>query len=478
MLDRLARLVYERRRRFLWGAVVVVLVAGFFGGPVFGLLDSSGDFDDPQAEAVLAAHDVERATGASATPDVVALVRLGGTAESPGGQARLAQVARALHVPGVANVSRYERGGDRALVSRDGRSSYVVATFRSDSHGALDRIRARTARLPGVTLGGGELARDQVGDQVSEDIARAEILAFPILLLLSFFVFRSVVAALLPLAVGATTIMISFLAMRIVNGAIEPMSIYALNLITGLGLGLAIDYSLFMVSRFREELERGLDTGPALRATMATAGRTVLFSSVTVAAALASLLVFPLRFLYSMGVGGLVCALMAALAATTLLPATLAALGPRVNALSPRRWQESIHRDASGERGGFWYRLSHMIMRRPVPVAAGAATLLIVLGIPFWGIKFTGVDASVLPRDHSARVVDDALAKEFPPNRATPVFVAARGGPEDRAAVARYAQRLGRVSGVVGEPRVQPADGLYRIDLVARGRPLGEQAKG
>ena len=157
-----------------------------------------------------------------------------------------------------------------------------------------------------MTLGGNDIARDQVGDQVSEDIARAELLAFPILFLLSLFVFRSVVAALLPLAVGGATIMLSFLVMRFVNGTIEPMSIFALNLITGLGLGLAIDYSLFVVSRFREELERGLDTGAALRATMATAGRTVLFSSVTVAAALASLLVFPLRFLYSMGVGGLV----------------------------------------------------------------------------------------------------------------------------------------------------------------------------
>src|SRR3954447_21670951 len=116
-------------------------------------------------------------------------------------------------------------------------------------------------------------------------------------------------------------------------------------------------------------------------------------------------------------------------------------------------------------------------MRRPVPVAAGAATLLIVLGIPFWGIKFTGVDAGVLPRDHSARMVDDALAKEFPPNRATPVFVAARAGPGDRAAVERYAQRLRKVGGVVGEPRVQAADGLYRIDLVARGRALGEPAQ-
>jgi uncharacterized membrane protein YdfJ with MMPL/SSD domain len=476
MLDRLAALIYRRRRRFLWGSLAVVLVAGFFGGPVFGVLDSSGDFDDPNSEAPLASRDIARATKHSAAPDLVALVRLGAPADSAAGQRKLDRVGDALKVPGMKLI-RYERGGDRTLVSKDGRSSYVAASFPENGGGVLDRVKPKLEAIPGVTIGGNDIARDQVGDQVSEDIARAELLAFPILFLLSLFVFRSVVAALLPLAVGGATIMLSFLVMRFVNGAIEPMSIYALNLITGLGLGLAIDYSLFVVSRFREELERGLDTGAALRATMTTAGRTVLFSSVTVAAALASLLVFPLRFLYSMGVGGLVCALMAALVATTLLPAILAALGPRVNALSPRRWQESIHRDASGERGGFWYRLSHTIMRRPVPVAIGAATLLIVLGIPFWAIKFTGVDAGVLPRDHSARVVDDALAKEFPPNRATPVFVAARGGPEDRAAVERYAQRLGKVRGVAGDPRVQPADGLYRIDLVARGRPLGEQAK-
>ncbi|MEO8688971.1 MAG: MMPL family transporter [Solirubrobacteraceae bacterium] len=477
MLDRLAVLIHRRRRRFLWGSLAVVLVAGALGGPVFGLLDSGGDFDDPQAEAVLAAGDVERATGANASPDMLALVRLGAPADSVRAQAKLDRVAIAFKDRGIASVGRYQRGGDRALVSKDGRSSYGVATFRSDSQGALDRVRDRLERIPGVTVGGRELAGEQVGEQVSKDIARAELLAFPILFLLSFLVFRSLVAALLPLAVGGATIMLSFLGMRFVNGAIEPMSIYALNLITGLGLGLAIDYSLFMVSRFREELERGLETAAALRATMATAGRTVLFSSITVAAALASLLVFPLRFLYSMGVGGLLCALMAALVSLTLLPAILAALGPRVNALSPRRFQAALHRDASAERGGFWYRVSHVVMRRPVPIAAGAATLLIVLGIPFLGVKFTGVDASVLPRDHSARVVDDALTGEFPPSRTNPIFVAARGGPRDRAAIGRYARRLGALPGVVVTPRVQAARGLYRIDLAGRGRALDQQAK-
>src|SRR5829696_1909903 len=477
MLDRLARLVFRRRRRFLWGSLAVVLIAGALGGPVFGLLDNDGDFDDPQAEAVLAGEDIERATGASASPDLIALVRLGAPADSAAAQGRLARVARALQDPGVARVVRYERGGDRSLVSKDGRSSYVVATFRDDADGVLDRVQARTERIEGVTLGGSELSYEQVGTQVSEDIARAEILAFPILFGLSLFVFRGLVAALLPLAVGATTIMLSFLAMRFVNGVVEPMSIYALNLITGLGLGLAIDYSLFMVSRFREELERGLDTAAALRATMVTAGRTVLFSSVTVAAALAALLVFPLRFLYSMGVGGVVCALAAALVSLTLLPAILAALGPRVNAWSPKRWQVALHREASDVRGGFWYRLSQAVMRRPIPFAVGASTLLIVLGLPFLGIKFTGVDAGVLPRDHSARVVDDALARDFPPNRTNPVFVAVQAGRGDQAAVTAYARRLGEVPGVVAPPQVQPARGIYRIDLAGRGRPLGERAK-
>jgi uncharacterized membrane protein YdfJ with MMPL/SSD domain len=477
MLDSLSGLLYRRRRRVLWASIAAVLVAGFFGGPVFGMLDSDGDFDDPRAEAVHARQDVERATGASASPDLIALVRLGASADSPAAQAKLARVARALRDPGVASVVRYERGGSRALVSKDGRSSYVVATFRTDAGGVLDRVQPRVEREPGVTLGGNEIAFDQVSTQVSEDIARAELLAFPILFLLSLLVFRSAVAALLPLAVGATTILLSFLAMRVVNGAIEPMSIFALNLITGLGLGLAIDYSLFMVSRFREELEAGRETADALRVTMATAGRTVLFSSITVAAALASLMVFHLRFLYSMGVGGSICALAAALVSLTLLPAILAALGPRVNALSPRRWRAALQREAAADQSGFWYRLSRAVMHRPVVFAVGAATLLIVIGLPFTGIRFTGVDASVLPTSKSARVVDDALETEFPPSRASAVYVAAEAGSGDRAAVESYARRLGALPGVVLAPRVQAADGLYRIDLAARGRPLGDSAK-
>src|SRR4051812_25192972 len=251
-------------------------------------------------------------SGLSAGPAIVALVRLPAPADSAAAQRRIDAVARGLKVPGVGAVTRYTRGGDRALVSKDRRSTYLLVYYRGKGNqGQRYFIGQNLGRVRDVTLGGGAIAQPQVGDQVSEDIARAELVAFPILLLLSLFVFRSGVAALLPLAVGASTILLSFLVMRAVDQATD-MSVFALNLINGLGLGLAIDYSLFMVSRFREELAGGQSTEQALAATMATAGRTVLFSAVTVASALAALLVFPQRFLYSMGVGGSVCALIAA----------------------------------------------------------------------------------------------------------------------------------------------------------------------
>jgi RND superfamily putative drug exporter len=407
---------------------------------------------------------------------MVVLVRLGAAVDSREAQAKIARVADALRDPGVADVAAVRDGRPDALVSRDRRSTYLLATFRAgvEEDALAERLQQRVEREPGVTAGGGQLAFAQVSEQVQEDLARAELLAFPLLFLLSLVVFRSVVAALLPVVVGATTILTTFVLMRLVN-SVEPMSVFAINLITGAGLGLAIDYSLFVVSRFREELATGAERSDALRVTMRTAGRTVLFSAVTVAAAMAALAVFQLRFLYSMGVGGALVALTAALVSLTVLPALLAALGPRVNALSLKRWQVAIHRDAAHVRAGPWYRFSQVVMRRPVPIATVTAVLLIALGLPFLRIAFTGVDADVLPRDRSARVVQDALDTEFQPGRTSPTYVVARSG--DAAAVRAYAQRLDRLRGVdaVSEPR--RAGGLWRIDVVTGASALSQPAK-
>ncbi len=323
--------------------------------------------------------------------------------------------------------------------------------------------------MPWVVLGGGAIAAPAVGDQVSADIARAELIAFPILFLLTLLVFRSAVSALLPLAVGGATILLSFLAIRIVNAHVNPMSIYALNLINGLGLGLAIDYSLFMVSRFREELASGQDREAALATTLRTAGPVVAFSAITVACALAALIVFRQRFLYSMGAGGALCALIAAGVSLTLLPALLGILGERVNAGGPRRWKEAIAREARAERSGFWYRHSQRVMRRPVPVATGAAVLLIALGAPFLTIKFTGIDPSVLPSDQPARIVDDAIKHEFPPSETSPVYIAV--ARERRPSLRTYARAAARAGRSAADRRTA------RIDLIAPGEPLSDEAK-
>ena len=321
-MDRLARLIYRRRRFVLAFAFVFVLFAGAYGGPVVGLLDSDDDFEDHGSESVLARDAVERATGRSASPDMVVLVRLGAPVDSPQAQEKIARVAQAAARTPTSPRSIAVRDGEPAeLVSRDGRSTYLLAIFGTgaDDDALAEELQARVEREPGVTAGGGQLAFTQVGEQVEQDLARAEMLAFPLLFLLSLVVFRSVVAALLPVLVGGTTIITTFVWMRLVN-EVEPMSVFAINLITGAGLGLAIDYSLFVVSRFREELATGAETAEALRRTMRTAGRTVLFSAVTVAAAMAALIVFDLRFLFSMGYGGVLVALTAALVSLTVLP--------------------------------------------------------------------------------------------------------------------------------------------------------------
>ncbi len=481
MLEALAAFIARNTRRVLLVAAAIVLMAGVYGAPVVGKLDSEDDFDDPAAEAILARDALQAATGADPGPAIIALVRLGAPVSSPAAQGKLRRVERALRSqPGVAYVNAPRPGDQRTpLVSKDQESAYLTAGFDAgvDRSGVADALQAKLARERGVMLGGSVIAQQQVPAQVEDDLKRAEMIAFPILFVLSLFVFRSGVAALLPLAVGSCSILLTFAALRLIN-EIEPMSVFAINLITGAGLGLAIDYSLFMVSRFREELERGSSTSEALQATMRTAGRTVLFSAVTVAAALASLIVFQQRFLFSMGVGGALVSLMAAVTSVTLLPALLAALGPRVNALSPHRWQLAMHRDAAQVQAGFWYRMSRFVMRRAAIIAAGASIMLIAAGLPFLRIEFTGVDASVLPPERSARVVSDALAKDFPEGSGPPVYVAIRASLDQEPEVRAYARELAELSRAVAvTPPMGPYDGLWRVDVIPRGGLLDEVSK-
>ncbi len=481
MLDRLARLA-EQRRRWIFVAVVLLLaISGPVGGPVGGMLSAAGsNFENAGSESVQAREELE-AAGASPEVALIALIEPGEDVRQ-GGRARVEEVADRLREdPAVDRVVTAFDAESDAFVSRDGESTYALVYYVPQSP---ERSRTATEQLieefeeeEGVTLGGPEVTIVQTGEQVQHDLAIAELLAFPILFLLSLIFFRGVVAALLPLMCGAISIMVTFLVLRLVN-EITSLSIFALNLVTGLGLGLAIDYSLFIVSRYREELVR---VGPgleALRRTLATAGRTVVYSALTVAVALVALLLFPQPFLYSMGIGGIVVSLLSAATALIVLPAVLAALGPRVDALSFARWREASERSARGERGGFWYRLSQAVMRRPVPIATASAGLLIALGIPFLTVEFTDVDARILPVTASARQVHDALATDFPENRTTPIFITAEAAPTATDDVETYVDSLAEVEGVAAVGEVAEArDGLWQIDLVAAGDPLADSTQ-
>jgi uncharacterized membrane protein YdfJ with MMPL/SSD domain len=475
MMERLARLADRRAKRILGVAAVFFALAAALGAGVADRLDPFGA-DDPDTESAIADERLEQA-GFRET-DVVVLVR-DVDVRSPDGRERIAALTRRLErEPDVASVASFLNTGSPDFVARDGDATYLaVALEPTGDHDRLDaaeRIAGSLAGEPGVSVGGPAVAQAQVNDQVERDLRLAELFAFPLLFLLSLLFFRGLVAALLPLLVGGLSIVGTFLLLRLASEA-TSISIFAMNVAIGLGLGLAIDYSLFVVSRYREEIAR---TGPgleAMRRTLATAGRTVLFSSLTVAGALASLVVFPQRFLYSMGIAGFFVALLSAAIALIVLPAVLTLLGSRVNALAPRFLARRSERESRPTQQGRWYRLARFVTRFPGRTAVAAAALLVAFALPVLGIRFTAVDAQVLPASASARQVDSTLAADFPPHRDTPVTLAVGGGAGEATRVAQDARGLPGVAAV--RPPRQLEDGTSALDVVSSAPPLADRSK-
>src|ERR1700704_4689617 len=314
MFERLARMI----NRVPWVVVAVAIafaaMSGVFGGSVSKSLQAGG-FQDPSSQSSLALDRLEQATGMRADGGIIALVKTPDGATSAAAMTEVSKVAILIGAdPDIAKVYTYYQTKDPSMVARDGSSTIVVGYWKQISdQKAVDgatRLADALKSDSNVKLGGFAAINHQLNLLITGDLARAELLAFPILFLLSLWVFRGVIAALLPPLVGGIVILGSFLFLRGV-AEVHPVSIFALNLATGMGLGLAIDASLFMVSRFREEMANGLAPDAAIRVTVRTAGRTVFFSALTVAAAAASLTVFKINFLWSMGVAGITVALTA-----------------------------------------------------------------------------------------------------------------------------------------------------------------------
>ena len=470
VLDRLTSFVLLRRRLVLLGALVLFVVSGAIGGGVAERL-TSGGFDDPDAESSRSEAILREEFGAG-TPNVILLVTArDGDVDAPevaaAGRALAAEVAGERHGGlAVSEVLSYwdlptgnplaSRGGDRALVlARYPDNDNLMVQF---SEHVNERYRRDDPSSPVVVAVGGQGPMfAEVDRTVEADLLRAELIAIPITMLLLLIIFRGVVAAALPLAIGALAVVSAFLALYVVNEFTE-VSVFALNLTTAMGLGLAIDYSLFLVSRYREELVHH-EPEVAVRRTVATAGRTVLFSAVTVAISLSAMLVFDIAFLRSFAYAGLAVSALAGAFAVVVLPALLATLGHRIDALpvGRRRRRET---PADEERDG-WHRAASAVMRRPWPILVAVVAFLAVLGAPALGMNLGLPDDRVLPPSNPARAVHDVLRAEFDSGEAGAASVVLTGvaAPEERAVdVDAYASALARVGGV---SRVDAETGIY-----------------
>lgn len=476
------RVVVRARWAVLAAAVALVVIGGTWGAGVFGEL-TGGGFDDPASETSRAAERITAELGRQGADVIVLWSSDTATVDQPAFRDPVTRTVAALRRhPEVTSVTTWYDTPAPALVATDRKATYALLRLAgADDDARTDAFETLRPALdaPGLRteVGGTVAFLHQANTQTTEDITRAETLSMPVLLVLLVLIFGGLVAATTPLLIGGLAILGAFVAVRLVN-LVTDVSIFAINIITLIGLGMAIDYALFVVSRFREELAAGHDTGEAIRRTMATAGRTVLVSGLTVALAMASLLIFPQAFLRSMGLGGMAAVLVAMLAALTVLPALLAVLGRRIDAVRvPLPWRRGTRRAGPAEAagGGAWAGIARSVMRRPVRYLVGVAVLLLVLAAPFLRITFGGFDERVLPADAAPRVVSERIGDEFPGGTVAPIDVLVSGAPAD--ALRPFTDRIAAVPGVTGVQVAASRGESTLLSVTYPGEPTGDVAQ-
>ena len=473
MLTTWTRTVHRRRGTVLALSALVLalsaLSAFVLGGGLFAKA-TDGGFDDPRSESSVALEEAAEALGRTDVDVVVTYTSPGQTVDDAGfADAVQATLAAAAADPAVEDVVDPLLAPDPAatgLVSADGTT--VVALVRVAGDDPAERSAAYADEVapllvapdPVVTLRGGLLpVGAEVGAQVGADLALAEGVMVPLVLVLLVVFLGGLVAGSLPLAIGAFAILGAFGAVSLL-GEVTEVSIFSVNVITALGLGLAVDYGLLLVSRFREELTPGRDVGDALVATMSTAGRTVLVSGLTVAISLGAMLFFPFMFVRSLGTGAVLAVVVAMLAALTVLPALLSLLGHRVDALGlPFRRRT---RAGSGATSGAWARLATFVMRRPVVVAVAALALLGVLASPVTGLRLGGVDERVLPERAESRQAAEVLDGALPAlaTDSVQVLLTGDGDALPAGSADALAGELGRLAGSPARVEAAAADAV------------------
>jgi uncharacterized membrane protein YdfJ with MMPL/SSD domain len=516
MFEAWGRWLYRARRLTLVIALLFAAAAGAWGTGVFGKLDSGNTFTPSNSQSSVEATLAASLFGRDSADVVVLFHSTAHTVADPVYRQAVTGYLASLPANEVTTAATFWTSGQPDLVSADRHSTYAVLQLAGGSdQGREDTYKAIAADFPAVAgtpgdgitaqVGGGTPTEVAINSTVSANIARAESISFPVLLILLVIIFGSVVAAFAPLVIGGLAILGSFTVLRLLTLA-TTVSVYSVNITTIIGLGLGIDYGLFIVTRFREELRRQALLAPggttplrppgkallapggttplrppgkkeveaAVARTVATAGRTVLVSGVTVAVTLCGLMLFQPVFLRSMGYGGVATVAVDVIAALTVLPALLAVLGHRVNALAVRKTVRAG--TVKSEAEGGWYRLARFVMRRPVAFVSVIVIVLLALGTPFLRISWGGTDARVLPTSSTVRQVQDALTNDFPANSTNPIEAVVTGvtNPPQLAA---YTARIGAIPGVTGVQTTAQHGPSVRLDVGYTPQPDSPQAR-
>lgn len=423
MLERIADLTWNHPRKILGAALLFAAVAGFFGHDVESHLKAAG-FTDPDSESEIAGDVLTDALGHTGAPALVVLVRpKDGDSLDVTDPAVVAEVDRLADrlddSDYIGNVTNPLTAGDAGagLIETDssGAVTSLVLSAQLDSNDLEDKggladesVRENvTSTIFDLGYGGYAPGFNEVNDQTRKDLVNAELIAFPLLAILLLLVFRSAVAAAIPLVIGVLSVLGTLLALRLM-ATVTGTSLFALNIGTALSLGLAVDYALLIVSRYREEAATAGFTREAHRRMVTTAGRTALFSGLTVAGAMAALCVMPQRFLYSVGAAGAIVGVLSALMALFVAPALLAVLGPRIDKFSIRRGP------AVADTSSRWLRIAQGVMKRPVIVAAATTVVMLGLAAPLFDTHLTGPSAQAVPPGQQSYSVNNYLEEHYP----------------------------------------------------------------
>jgi RND superfamily putative drug exporter len=482
MLTRFAQLAVRAPKRILLVAGLVLVAGGVFGAPVASHL-LTGGFTDPHADSTKATSVIDdRFHGGQA--NFVLLVTAPGGADGTAARTAGTRLEQALdqRTDWLTFATSYWSAPPQqadTLRSKDGRYGLVVAHIRGDDNEIQVRAGKLADRFSGrvdgasVQAGGAALTYHQVNDQTKKDLALSEAISVPLTAIALILVFGSLIAALVPLAIGIFAIIETLAILRTLS-TFTDVSIYAMNMTTALGLALAIDYSLFMVSRYREELRKGRRPDDAIVATVRTAGRTVLFSALVVGLSMSALIVFPMYFLRSFAYAGLAVVALAALASIVVLPACLALIGARVNSLDLRAGiRRLLGRPEPAPKPverGFWYRLAGTVMRRPAVLGLAVTAVFLLLGTPFLKAQFGYPDDRIINSGASARTVGDVLRTDFADDAAAGLVGVAPSVQASPTGIAAYTATLSRIDGVKS---VTSPSGTF-VD----GRPVGPAAEG